>query len=122
MARLLAAADLALCRSGAGTIAELTALGLPALLVPGEFSHQDLNAQHMAAAGAAVVVPDATLSAATLREAVEGLLDDRSRLATMAERSRRLARPGAALEVARIVAGAASLAPGRRLASGLHSP
>ncbi|GAC1430928.1 MAG: UDP-N-acetylglucosamine--N-acetylmuramyl-(pentapeptide) pyrophosphoryl-undecaprenol N-acetylglucosamine transferase [Chloroflexota bacterium] len=63
MARALAAADLALCRSGAGAMAELTAVGLPAVLVPGEFSHQDLNARHMASAGAARVVPDAALEA-----------------------------------------------------------
>lgn len=103
MARVLAAADVAVCRSGAGAIAELAAVGLPAVLVPGEFSHQDLNAHYMAEQGAAITVPDAALDADTLAQAVLGLLHDRCRLAAMVEASRALARPDAADRIARVV-------------------
>jgi UDP-N-acetylglucosamine--N-acetylmuramyl-(pentapeptide) pyrophosphoryl-undecaprenol N-acetylglucosamine transferase len=107
MARALAAADLALCRSGAGAMAELPAVGLPAVLVPGAFSHQDLNARHMAAGGAATVIPDEQLDAAALCDAVLGLLADPARRAAMAACSRALARPGAAEHIARLVAATA---------------
>jgi undecaprenyldiphospho-muramoylpentapeptide beta-N-acetylglucosaminyltransferase len=99
----LAAADVAVCRSGASTSFELLAVGLPAILVPSPFvtaDHQTANARHMAAAGAAVVVPDAELDATRLTAEVDALLADPARLARMATSARAAARPHAAEEIA----------------------
>jgi UDP-N-acetylglucosamine--N-acetylmuramyl-(pentapeptide) pyrophosphoryl-undecaprenol N-acetylglucosamine transferase len=98
----LAAADLVVARSG-GSVFELAAHGLPAILVPyphAAADHQSANARWMSDAGAALVVPDAELSAAGLREQVAGLLGDGERLAQMAAASASLARPNAAADVA----------------------
>jgi UDP-N-acetylglucosamine--N-acetylmuramyl-(pentapeptide) pyrophosphoryl-undecaprenol N-acetylglucosamine transferase len=101
----LAAADLVVCRSGASTVAELTVIGRPAVLVPGPFAPNDAqtaNAAVMADAGAAVVVPDDALDAHRLRREVEALLTD-GRLQERADAARRLGRPDAADAVARLV-------------------
>ncbi len=94
------AADVALARAG-GSVWELAAAGLPAVLVPGAFAtgqHQDKNAHWFAEAGGAVVVPEA--EAARAPEVVEELLDDADRLAAMAMAMRAVARPNAAEEIA----------------------
>jgi UDP-N-acetylglucosamine--N-acetylmuramyl-(pentapeptide) pyrophosphoryl-undecaprenol N-acetylglucosamine transferase len=101
----LAAADLVVARAG-GSVFEIAAHGLPAVLIPyphatGE--HQSANARWMVQAGAAIVIEDRELSAARLAGEVAGLLADRSRLAAMAAAARGLARPDAAVEVAREV-------------------
>jgi UDP-N-acetylglucosamine--N-acetylmuramyl-(pentapeptide) pyrophosphoryl-undecaprenol N-acetylglucosamine transferase len=96
----LAASDLALARAG-GSVWELSAAGLPAVLVPGEFAtggHQEKNAWFFERGGGAVVVPEAELDRAPAL--VRELLDDGARLAEMAESMRRLARPHAAEEIA----------------------
>jgi UDP-N-acetylglucosamine--N-acetylmuramyl-(pentapeptide) pyrophosphoryl-undecaprenol N-acetylglucosamine transferase len=107
----LAAADLAVARSG-GSIFEVAAHGLPAVLVPYPHAagdHQTSNARWMADAGAAVVVPDGELTAERLRTEVDALLDDPARLGTMAAASAALARPRAAQDIAdEILAAAAS--------------
>ncbi len=98
----LAACDLVLGRAG-GSIFELTAAGRPALLVPyphATAGHQSANAAWMAEAGAAVVLPDAELSAARLIVEVRGLLDDEHRLASMTAASASLAKPDAARRIA----------------------
>lgn len=98
----LDAADLAVARAG-GSVFELAAHGLPAVLVPyphAAADHQTTNARWMARAGAAVTVADAELTPARLSREVEGLLDDRVRLAAMADAARSLARPDAARAVA----------------------
>ncbi len=105
----LAAADLVVARAG-GSIFEVAAHGLPALLVPyphAAADHQTANARWMAQAGAAVVVPDAELDAARLRAEVDALLGDRGRLAAMARASRAIARPDAAARIAGEVLAAA---------------
>lgn len=68
----LAAADLVLCRAGAGTVAELSALGLPAIYVPLAIGNgeQRLNAADAVAVGGAELVPDADFTAATVTELV----------------------------------------------------
>ncbi len=80
-----AAADLVICRSGAGTVAEVSALGLPAIYVPLPIGNgeQALNAQDAVSAGAALVVKNAQFSQATLDTAVN-MLGDTSRLHAMA--------------------------------------
>ena len=98
-----AAADLAVCRAG-GTTHELTARGLPAILVPSPnvaYDQQTGNAHVLADAGAAVVLPDASFSGATLAEAAVGLLSDLAALSAMAERSRSLGRPAAGHTIAK---------------------
>lgn len=103
----MAAADLALCRSGASTIGELPAVGLPAVLVPYPYAgaHQRLNARYLADNGAAVILEDDALS--SMLSTVKGLLDDSSRLEDMKQASHRLARPDAARKIARLVIEAA---------------
>jgi UDP-N-acetylglucosamine--N-acetylmuramyl-(pentapeptide) pyrophosphoryl-undecaprenol N-acetylglucosamine transferase len=85
-------ADFAVCRSGALTVAELAAAGVPAVLVPlpaAVDDHQTRNAEHVVRAGAAVLLPERELTpvslAATLRELLEA---GRPRLATMAAAAR----------------------------------
>ncbi|HTQ67606.1 MAG TPA: undecaprenyldiphospho-muramoylpentapeptide beta-N-acetylglucosaminyltransferase [Solirubrobacteraceae bacterium] len=98
----LDAADLAVARAG-GSVFELAAHGLPAILVPyphASADHQSTNARWMAEAGAAVTVADAQLDAPLLSREVEQLLGDRPRLAEMARAARSLARPDAAASVA----------------------
>jgi UDP-N-acetylglucosamine--N-acetylmuramyl-(pentapeptide) pyrophosphoryl-undecaprenol N-acetylglucosamine transferase len=98
----LAAADLAVARSG-GSVFELAAAGLPALLVPyphATADHQTGNARWMADAGAAVVVPDAELDAPRLDSEVRALLDEPGRIERMAEAALGLARPDAAQRIA----------------------
>ncbi|MEY2516028.1 MAG: UDP-N-acetylglucosamine--N-acetylmuramyl-(pentapeptide) pyrophosphoryl-undecaprenol [bacterium] len=108
----LAASDLCVARAG-GSIFEIAAAGRPALLVPyphASADHQTANARWMAGAGAAVVVPDAELTAARLGQEVRSLLADPARLAAMAAASAALARPDAAQAVADEILAAAGAA------------
>lgn len=101
----LAAADLAVCRAGASTVAELTVIGRPAVLVPGPFAPNDAqgaNARAMAGADAAVVVADADLDVDRLVAALGEMLDD-GRLGERAAAARSLGRPDAAAVVAELV-------------------
>jgi UDP-N-acetylglucosamine--N-acetylmuramyl-(pentapeptide) pyrophosphoryl-undecaprenol N-acetylglucosamine transferase len=105
----LAAADLTVARAG-GSIFEVAAHGLPAILVPyphAAADHQTSNARWMVDAGAAIVVPDAELTPQRLDDEVGALLGDPGRLAAMAVASRGLARPDAARDIAREVLSAA---------------
>ena len=98
----LAAADLVVARAG-GSVFEIAAHGVPAILVPYPHAaggHQDANARWMADAGAAVVIADEELTGPRLARQVAALLADRPRLAAMAAASRSLARPDAARAVA----------------------
>jgi UDP-N-acetylglucosamine--N-acetylmuramyl-(pentapeptide) pyrophosphoryl-undecaprenol N-acetylglucosamine transferase len=104
-----AAADLAAARSG-GSVFELAAAGLPSILVPYPHAtgdHQTGNARWMADAGAAMVLPDAELTAERLRSEALAIAGDPERLARMAAAARGLARPDAA---DRIAAGVLALA------------
>jgi UDP-N-acetylglucosamine--N-acetylmuramyl-(pentapeptide) pyrophosphoryl-undecaprenol N-acetylglucosamine transferase len=95
---VLALADVVISRSGAGTLAELTALGKPAVFVPLASSagnEQAHNARHLQDAGAAVALTG-EVSAENLRNAVGPLLADPQRRAAMAERARAHGRPDAA--------------------------
>jgi len=103
MAAALAAADLAVCRSGSSTCFELAAAALPAILVPSPHvtaDQQTANARHLEEAGAAVIVRDADLDGPTLVATVDALLGDAARLASMATAARRWARPDAARDIA----------------------
>ncbi|MGH8372666.1 MAG: undecaprenyldiphospho-muramoylpentapeptide beta-N-acetylglucosaminyltransferase [Gammaproteobacteria bacterium] len=103
MAEAYAWADLAVCRAGALTIAELTAAGLGALLVPFAAAvddHQTRNAGFLTQSGAAERMPQEKFSVETLTPRLQRLLTDRTRLLSMAMRARTLARIDAAERVA----------------------
>jgi undecaprenyldiphospho-muramoylpentapeptide beta-N-acetylglucosaminyltransferase len=100
---VLAAADIAVQRAGASTVAELAVAGLPAVLVPlpgAPGDHQTVNARRSAEAGAAVLLPDAQCDAATLAARIDELLADPALRETMAGAARSLAYPNAAADVA----------------------
>ena len=101
MAAAWAWADFAICRSGALTVAELAAAGVPAVLVPFPAAvddHQTGNARYLADAAAAWLVPQGEFTPETLAERIAGL--DRSVLLPMAERARARALVDAARQVA----------------------
>jgi UDP-N-acetylglucosamine--N-acetylmuramyl-(pentapeptide) pyrophosphoryl-undecaprenol N-acetylglucosamine transferase len=108
---VLAAADLAVCRAGGTTVAELAVVGVPSVLVPLPIAtrdHQTANAGPLVQAGAAVLVPDDELDADRLVAEVDALVagreqDGRPVLAAMAEAARSLGRPHAATAVAELV-------------------
>jgi UDP-N-acetylglucosamine--N-acetylmuramyl-(pentapeptide) pyrophosphoryl-undecaprenol N-acetylglucosamine transferase len=105
----LLASDLVVARAG-GSIFEIAAHGRPAVLVPYPYAtadHQTTNADFMARAGAAVVIPDRELTAARLGQEVGRLLADPARLTAMARASAALAKPQAAADIARELLGAA---------------
>ena len=100
-----AAADLVVCRAGATTLAEITRLGMPSILVPyphAAADHQTANAQALVDAHAAVMVRDADL-ASRLGGVVDALLGDVDRRNSMAARCRSLGRPDAARTLAEAV-------------------
>lgn len=103
-ADLLAAADVVVSRAGATSVAELSAVGTAAVLIPGAFGagHQIATATAMAAAGAAVMLTESDLTSGRLGDALEELLDDRGRLRTIGAASRSRGRPHAATRIARI--------------------
>jgi UDP-N-acetylglucosamine--N-acetylmuramyl-(pentapeptide) pyrophosphoryl-undecaprenol N-acetylglucosamine transferase len=103
MPAALAATDLAVCRSGSSTCFELAAAAVPSILVPSPHvtaDQQTGNARHLADAGAAVILRDADLDGPSLVAAVDALLADEERLASMAAAARRWARPDAARDIA----------------------
>lgn len=99
MAEAYARSHLVICRAGATTIAELTACGRPAIMIPYPFAagdHQTANAQALASRGAALSLPQSELSAGRLARLVTDLLHDRERLLTMGSAAQMLAKKGAA--------------------------
>ncbi len=101
----LAAADVVLSRAGATSLAEITVLGRPAVLVPYPYAtddHQTRNAASLLAAGAAEVISDADLDTPRFGDTLLRLLSDAEARATMAAASKRLGRPDAALRVAEL--------------------
>lgn len=106
MPTALAAADLVISRAGAATIAEITARGLPSILIPYPYAaanHQEYNARSLADRGAAEVILDRELSGPVLAAKVKKLLDDPDRLASMASASRKLGRPQALDDIIRCI-------------------
>jgi UDP-N-acetylglucosamine--N-acetylmuramyl-(pentapeptide) pyrophosphoryl-undecaprenol N-acetylglucosamine transferase len=106
MPRRFEAASLVLARSGASTVAELSAAGKPAVLVPFPLAaddHQRKNAEVMVEGGAAALLPQSALTPETLLAALVKLLNDSAGLAAMGERARLLAHPDAAQRIAAMV-------------------
>jgi UDP-N-acetylglucosamine--N-acetylmuramyl-(pentapeptide) pyrophosphoryl-undecaprenol N-acetylglucosamine transferase len=94
-----AAADLAVCRAGAGSVSELAAVGVASILVPYPYAranHQEANARALERAGGARVILDAQVTPEALTAAIEPLLDDAAALKRMREDARNFGRPDAA--------------------------
>lgn len=97
-------ADVVICRAGATSCAELTALGVPAILVPfpqAADDHQTKNAADLVDGGAAVLMPQSEMTPERLAAVIEELLEDRDRRGRMAEASSGLGKLNAAVDVAR---------------------
>ena len=101
MAYAMRAADLAVTRAGASTLGELPVTGLPAIVIPGAFSDQHINAECLAREGAAVTLP--TMRLDELESLIVGLLGDSARRESMAIAMRRLAHPDAAQRLATLL-------------------
>ena len=108
----LAAADLVVGRAGSSTLAEVTAFGLPMVVVPYPYAgaHQRANAAVLADAGAATLIDDADFDADTLLGAID-VLEDPGRHVIMADAARSLARPAAADAIAAILLALAKRRP-----------
>ncbi|MDR0466544.1 MAG: undecaprenyldiphospho-muramoylpentapeptide beta-N-acetylglucosaminyltransferase, partial [Deltaproteobacteria bacterium] len=107
MGRAYAWADLALCRAGATTVAELTACGLPAAFIPfphATHDHQTMNARLLERQGAALAAAESELEQRDFAGMVMDLLKSPEKLVAMAEAARTLARPQAAAVVADFLA------------------
>jgi UDP-N-acetylglucosamine--N-acetylmuramyl-(pentapeptide) pyrophosphoryl-undecaprenol N-acetylglucosamine transferase len=114
VAAAYAVAALVVCRAGAMTLAEITATGKAAILVPfpgAVDDHQTANARTLVDAGAALLLPDAQLSGARLAGEIDALLAEPGRLQRMRERSLALARPRATEELAAAVSRQAGREP-----------
>ena len=101
-----AAADITVCRAGSGTVAELSHVGLPAVLVPypsAAHDHQSFNAQALVDVGAAVMIPDSDVTADRLEQVLTPILADPARLAAMAAAAHQTVHATAARDLARWV-------------------
>ncbi len=106
MAAAYAAADLVVSRAGATTVAEVTAVGLPSVLVPYPYAtddHQAVNARRLEAAGAARIIADQDLGPELFWQTVSGFAYRPNVLAGMAKAAQKLGRPQAADDLARLV-------------------
>lgn len=103
MAGAYRTADLAVCRAGATTLAELTALGVASILIPYPFAsddHQSVNARCLADSGAAVVIEQDKLTGAALAAAIKRFYGFPGELKAMREKAKAMGRPGAAVTIA----------------------
>jgi len=104
MPTVMAAADLVICRAGASTLGELTALGKPAILVPSPYvaaNHQYKNAKVLADRGGVLLLEEKGCTGAQLYEKTMELLADGSRRAAMSRALKELATPNAAEDIYR---------------------
>ena len=111
MQDVYAQAELVICRAGAMTIAELTLLGKPAILIPYPYAaddHQRANAEALVQAGAARMVLDRALTPELLRQEIQGLLREREKLVAMAHAASALGRPDATATVVQTCVASAS--------------
>jgi UDP-N-acetylglucosamine--N-acetylmuramyl-(pentapeptide) pyrophosphoryl-undecaprenol N-acetylglucosamine transferase len=101
-------ADLVVSRAGASTLSEVSAIGVPMILVPYPYAagHQRLNVAPYASAGGAIVIADEE-AAGRLRGVLTSVIDDEARYRKMVEAMRGLGRPYAAEEVVRLLEEAA---------------
>jgi UDP-N-acetylglucosamine--N-acetylmuramyl-(pentapeptide) pyrophosphoryl-undecaprenol N-acetylglucosamine transferase len=105
LAAVLRASDLLLARAGASTLSEATAIGVPMILVPGDFAggHQRLNARPIETAGAAVVIANQECDGPRLVRELDAILDDPARYARMVAAVAGFSRPRAAEAVVELL-------------------
>lgn len=106
MAEAYSWADLVICRAGAGTLAELTAIGKPSILIPypsAAGGHQDANAKALADAGGAIYFCEEDIGAVKMASEIQALLENPSRLKEMGMNAKRLGRPEAAKAIASVL-------------------
>ena len=106
MPEVMAAADLVMCRAGASTLAELTAMGKPAILVPSPNvtnNHQEKNARVLESAGGARVMLESEFTADSMLGMVSELLNSPEELSAMAENTKKLGVPNATERIAELV-------------------
>jgi len=110
LAEQVHAADLVVSRAGAGSISEVSAAGIPMLLVPGPFAggHQQLNAKPFERAGAARVIANEECDGPRLTREIAAIADDPAAYSKMVDAMRFLGRPRAAEEVAGLLQAAAT--------------
>jgi UDP-N-acetylglucosamine--N-acetylmuramyl-(pentapeptide) pyrophosphoryl-undecaprenol N-acetylglucosamine transferase len=110
LAEQVYAADLVVSRAGAGSISEVSAAGIPMLLVPGPFAggHQRLNAEPFERAGAARVIANEECDGPRLTREIAAIADDPAAYSKMVDAMRSLGRPRAAEEVAGLLQAAAN--------------
>ncbi len=105
--RRIAGAQLVICRAGASTVAELAAIGRPAILVPYPHAmddHQTANAMALAASGGAILAPEAALTTDALARHIRAVLLEPGQAERMAAQARAEGRPQAARDLAGMVA------------------
>src|SRR5690606_19088792 len=110
MPDVLAASSLVVSRSGASSLAELTALGIPSVLVPSPNvtnNHQEPNARSLADAGAAVMLLEHELTGEALCAAIEAIMGDERRRQAMSAAAHALGMPGAAQTITEALRGIA---------------
>ena len=99
---VMAAADVVLCRAGASTISELTALGKPTVMVPSPYvtnNHQEKNARLLEKHGGAVVITEPESTGDGLYKAVEAILSDNEKCISMARAMKELGIPDATARI-----------------------
>ncbi len=96
-------ADLIICRAGASTLSEITALGKPSICIPYPYAtdgHQEMNAKALRDAGACIFFNEREIGAVTLASKIEEFMLDRQKLIEMAKKAKAFGRPSAAKDIA----------------------
>ena len=102
----LKAADLCIGRAGATFIAEITAIGLPAILIPYPYAaenHQEYNARSLVDLGGAIMVLDKDLTGSLLLEEIQRIISDSSRLKHMSENIRKAGNPDSMAKIMEVL-------------------
>lgn len=101
-----AVADLIIYRAGATGLAEITAKGIPAILIPYPYSaenHQEYNARNLAEKGAAIVINQQDLTGDLLKAEIQGLFRDQARLTVMSSNSKKIGKPAAVADIIEMI-------------------
>lgn len=106
MEEVLAASDLVICRAGAITLSEITAVGKPSLLIPSPYvadNHQEYNARALERAGASIVLKEEKLDGKVLYHQVNKLINNKPELEKMGKKAKELGKPEATNKLVKIV-------------------
>lgn len=106
MPSVMHATDLIISRAGASTLAELTALGLPAILIPSPYvaaNHQEYNATELVQSGAAKMILEADLQVDRLLSMIDSIIDDETALNVLKENAKKLGKPDACQDMYNVI-------------------